>query len=110
MFRDIIPLYNKTRNYLTQKPYSNEKIKINFACPTLLNGWDLNKEEANLGVILLKDEKILFRNNESILQKKYLTLTIGIQIQIIIIRKWNINCCRDQNKMLPKVFFFKVKD
>lgn len=54
---NVIPLYNKTRNYLTQKPYSTQKIKLNFECPTLLNGWDSNKEQANLGVILLKDEK-----------------------------------------------------
>lgn len=39
-------LYNKTRNYLTRKPYSEEKFKLNFESPTLLNGWDKNKETA----------------------------------------------------------------
>lgn len=39
----IIGLYNKTRNYLTKKPFSEAKIKINFEAPTFLNGWDLNK-------------------------------------------------------------------
>lgn len=53
----IIPLYNKTRNYLTKKPYSTEKIKINFDCSTLLSGWDLNKEKNNLGVLFIKDDK-----------------------------------------------------
>jgi len=52
---EIIPVYNKARNYLTQKPYSTEKFKINFDCATLLGGWDLNKETANLGVLLEKN-------------------------------------------------------
>lgn len=32
----ITPLYNKVRNWLTRKPYSTEKIKLNFDSPTLL--------------------------------------------------------------------------
>ena len=51
----ITPLYNKVRNRLTRKPYSEEKIKLNFNNSTLLNGWDVNKESANLSVILRKD-------------------------------------------------------
>ncbi len=49
--------YDKVRNYLTKKPYSNdEKIKVNFESPDLLNGWDQNKEATNLWIILRKDE------------------------------------------------------
>ena len=40
---EISSLYNKVRNYATQKPYSEAKIKLNFENSTLLNGWDLNK-------------------------------------------------------------------
>jgi CRISPR-associated protein Cpf1 len=50
-----IPLYNKVRNYLTQKPYGTEKFKLNFENSTLLDGWDLNKEADNTAVILRKD-------------------------------------------------------
>ncbi|MCR5260500.1 MAG: type V CRISPR-associated protein Cas12a/Cpf1, partial [Candidatus Gastranaerophilales bacterium] len=50
---EIIPVYNKIRNYLTKKPYSEEKIKLNFDCPTLLGGWP--NENANLGIIFKKD-------------------------------------------------------
>ena len=32
----VVPIYNKTRNYLTQKPYSPEKIKINFDNPAYI--------------------------------------------------------------------------
>ncbi|MBS1781727.1 MAG: type V CRISPR-associated protein Cas12a/Cpf1 [Bacteroidetes bacterium] len=51
----LIPLYNKVRNYATQKPYSEEKFKLNFENSTLLDGWDVNKEEANTSVLLRKD-------------------------------------------------------
>lgn len=51
----ITPLYNMVRNYLTRKPYSTEKIKLNFDNSTLLDGWDLNKESDYTSVILRKD-------------------------------------------------------
>ena len=51
----ITPLYNMVRNYMTRKPYSTEKIKLNFENSTLMDGWDLNKEQANTTVILRKD-------------------------------------------------------
>lgn len=53
----ITPLYNMVRNYVTQKPYSVDKIKLNFRNPTLLDGWDLNRETANTSVILRRDGK-----------------------------------------------------
>ncbi|MDQ3072721.1 MAG: type V CRISPR-associated protein Cas12a/Cpf1, partial [Bacteroidota bacterium] len=40
----LTELYDKTRNYLTRKPYSVEKYKLNFENSTLMDGWDLNKE------------------------------------------------------------------
>lgn len=53
---DIInPLYNKVRNWLTRKPYSTEKIKLNFENAQLLDGWDKNKETVNTSVLLRKD-------------------------------------------------------
>lgn len=53
---EITPLYNKCRNYLTRKPYSEEKIKINFDNSQLLNGWDVNKETDYRTVLLRKEE------------------------------------------------------
>lgn len=50
----ITPLYNMVRNYMTRKPYSTEKIKLNFENSTLMNGWDLNKERDNTTIILRK--------------------------------------------------------
>lgn len=50
----VTPLYNKVRNWLTKKPYSTEKIKLNFASPTLLSGW--TNPQASSCVILSDDE------------------------------------------------------
>lgn len=47
--------YHAFQNYLTKKPYSREKIKLNFEKPQLLTGFDQNKESGKGGVILRKD-------------------------------------------------------
>lgn len=68
MLDQITPLYNMVRNRMTQKPYSEEKIKLNFDTPTLLNGWP--DAQANSGAIL-KDDKGLYYL--AILDSKYRT-------------------------------------
>ena len=50
-------LYNKVRNYLTQKPSDVKKFKLNFESPLLANGWDQNKEMINNAILLFKDGK-----------------------------------------------------
>jgi hypothetical protein len=44
--------YDLIRNYLTKKPYSLDKWKLNFDCSQLLSGWDVNKEPEKHGAIL----------------------------------------------------------
>ena len=51
----LIKIYNKTRNYLTKKPYSIEKYKLNFENSTLADGWDRNKESDNTALIFKKE-------------------------------------------------------
>lgn len=50
----LIPLYNKVRNYATQKPYSKEKFKLNFENSTLLSGWAA--EYSTKGGLIIKKE------------------------------------------------------
>lgn len=47
----VTPLYNKVRNWLTRKPYSTKKIKLNFENNgNLLNGWvDSETEKSDNG-------------------------------------------------------------
>lgn len=49
---------------LTQKPYSEEKIKLNFENPSLAEGWDISLEPKRKAVILRKYLDIKNRLNE----------------------------------------------
>lgn len=53
----VTPLYNMVRNYMTRKPYSQKKIKLNFENPQLLGGWDANKERDYASILLRRDGK-----------------------------------------------------
>ena len=68
----LTPLYNKTRDYLTKKPFSVDKIKINFDNATLLAGWDVNKEKENLAVLLEKQGQyylgIMYRKHNKLFE------------------------------------------
>lgn len=100
---EIVPLYNKVRNYVTQKPYSIEKVKLNFARSTLLAGWDKNKETANLGIILEKDEQYYL----GIMNSKYNKIMEQAPEAVTgsVYRKMIYKLLPGANKMLPKVFF-----
>lgn len=101
---EIIPIYNKTRNYITQKPYSIEKFPLTFNCPTLLDGWDLNKEERNLSILLEKDGYyylgIMNKKDNKIFRK-----LPEPQSNEQIYKKYEYKLLPGPNKMLPKVFF-----
>ena len=62
----VTPLYNKVRNWLTRKPYSTEKIKLNFENPVLLKGWP--NPEANSSAIFKDGDNSFYLailNNEN---------------------------------------------
>ena len=53
---EIVPLYNKVRNFVTKKPGEVKKVKLNFECSSFLNGWatDFGTKDAH---IFIKDNK-----------------------------------------------------
>lgn len=100
-------LYNMVRNYVTKKPYSIEKVKLNFNRSTLLDGWDKNKETANLGVILIKDDLYylgIINHNCSKVIENAPTACESNRYQ-----KMEYKLLPGPNKMLPKVFFSKKR-
>lgn len=103
-----IGLYNKVRNYLTQKPYSTEKFKLNFENSTLLDGWDLNKETYNTAVIFRNGEYfylgIMDKNHKKILQN-----IPDADDSEPCYEKMVYKLLPGANKMLPKVFFSKSR-
>ena len=79
-FETLVPLYNKTRNYLTQKPYSDYKFQLFFGNTQLLDGWDINKEEDDLCTLLRKDGRYylgLFYEKTSAREMAELTDAVG---------------------------------
>ena len=103
----ITPLYNKVRNYATRKPYSDEKIKLNFENSTLLDGWDVNKESDNASVILRKNGLYYL----GIMNKKYNKIfkPENIKNDGECYEKMDYKLLPGANKMLPKVFFSKSR-
>ena len=95
-------IYNKVRNYVTRKPYSTEKIKLNFQNATLLAGWDLNKERDNYSVILRKDGLFYL----AIMTKSDTRVFESIpEVEGPFYEKMEYKLLPGPNKMLPKVFF-----
>lgn len=102
-----ISVYNKVRNYLTRKPYSTEKIKLNFDNSTLLDGWDLNKEDANNSLILMKDGLFFL----GIMNRKHNKIFKNVPPykEGAFYKKMIYKLLPGANKMLPKVFFSKSR-
>ncbi|MDR0486573.1 MAG: type V CRISPR-associated protein Cas12a/Cpf1, partial [Elusimicrobiota bacterium] len=109
---NLTPLYNRVRNYLTRNPYSDVKVKLNFENPTLLDGWDKNKETDNTSVLLRKDGlyylAIMSRGHNKIFESD--SVYIAGDISIPSYEKMDYKLLPGPNKMLPKVFFSKKGD
>ncbi|KIX20262.1 hypothetical protein SY27_14115 [Flavobacterium sp. 316] len=97
----VTPLYNMVRNYVTQKPYSTEKIKLNFENAQLLNGWDANKEKDYLTTILKRDGNYFLAIMDKKHNKTFQQFTEDDENYEKIVYK----LLPGVNKMLPKVFF-----
>ncbi|MCB4763108.1 MAG: type V CRISPR-associated protein Cas12a/Cpf1, partial [Sulfurovum sp.] len=101
--RETTALYNKVRNYLSKKPFSREKFKLNFDSPTLLDGWDINQERANRSVLLIKDGKYYL----AIMRPKHTDVFSNAPKDNNgdFYKKINYKLVPEANKMFPKVFF-----
>ncbi|MCL1797461.1 MAG: type V CRISPR-associated protein Cas12a/Cpf1 [Eggerthellaceae bacterium] len=103
LMSDIVPLYNRVRNYVTQKPYSQEKFKLNFESPTLCDGWDINKESANMATLLRKDDLFYLAIMNPEHRKSFIDAPKATTGEIY--QKMIYKFLPGPNKMLPKVFF-----
>lgn len=109
---NIIPLYNKVRNYVTKKPYDLKKSKLMFDCSTLAAGWDRNKETSNLSLLFTKKGKYYL----GIVNKQFGGRVISDLDRFALpnedldgYKKVVYKYLPGPNKMLPKVFFSKSR-
>ena len=101
---EIVPLYNKVRNYITKKQLSAGKYKLMFENPTLADGWDYNKENDNTCVLFKKDNQYYLgimnaKRKPKINEQKFETDSVPCYKKMIY------KLLPGPNKMLPKVFF-----
>ncbi len=104
-YEEIVQIYNKLRNYLTKKPYSTEKWKLNFQNSTLASGWDKNKEADNFTVILRKDGKYflgLMRKGANKLFDKRYGSEFSQGLEKGKYEKMNYKYFPSPSKMIPK--------
>ena len=101
--------YDKIRNFATQKPYSQKKIKLNFNLPTLLNGWDINKEEDNASFLFIKDGQfylgIADKESRKIFDLNNSDMKSALNFEGEFYEKIQYKQVSGFNKMLPKVVF-----
>lgn len=102
--RLIIPLYNRIRNYVTQKVSEETKYKLMFNVPTFLNGWDKNKEKDNAGVIFIRDGLYYLGILNKSHKPNFVADGTGSPGDY---QKMVYKYLPGPNKMLPKVFFSK---
>lgn len=102
---DIDRLYDKVRNYITQKPYSKDKIKLNFDNPQLLGGWDKNKESDYRTVLLHKDSLYYLAVMDKSHSKAFVDAPEITSDDKDYYEKMEYKLLPGPNKMLPKVFF-----
>lgn len=102
---DIDRLYDKVRNYITQKPYSKDKIKLNFDNPQLLGGWDKNKESDYRTVLLRKDDLYYLAVMGKSHSKAFANAPEITSYDEDFYEKMEYKLLPGPNKMLPKVFF-----
>lgn len=104
VLEQIDRLYDKVRNYITKKPYSTDKIKLNFENPQLLAGWDKNKEKDYRTVLLRRDGFYYLAIMDKSYSKSFVNYPSGENSSW---EKMEYKLLPGPNKMLPKVFFAK---
>lgn len=103
---EIIPLYNRVRNYVTKKQLSAGKYKLTFENPTLANGWDYNEENKYKCVLFRKDGNYYLgimntKHKPNFKEQNFETESVPCYEKMIY------KLLPGPNKMLPKVFFAK---
>ncbi|MBI4947662.1 MAG: hypothetical protein HY840_14825 [Bacteroidetes bacterium] len=117
---DILALYNQTRNYITQKPYTLDKFKLIFENGSLLGGWSKNEEKVKAGVILRENNfyylAIIDSEDKSVFDNKNLYSNDGeFEKMEMLALKWKTltgkGYVRDfSDKYSSQVFDYKIQE
>ncbi len=88
-------LYKKAHNYITAKPYSQNKIKLSFGNPNFLKGWAKDSEVAHSAQLFIKDGNyflgVMNKDTKNEFNKEY-------------------NVPKDENDVITKVEYEQIKN
>ena len=103
---EIIPLYNRVRNYVTKKQLSAGKYRLTFENPTLANGWDYNEENKYTCVLFRKDGNYYLgimntKHKPNFKEQNFETESVPCYEKMVY------KLLPRPHNMLPKVFFSK---
>jgi len=104
---NFIRYYNAIRNFVTKKPFDDDKIKLNFESGNLLTGFDKNKESEKLGIFLRRDNKYFLgiinkEHNKIFDEKKYPELKGKATDRY---EKMELRLFPNPKRMIPKIVF-----
>ena len=101
----VISVYNRIRNYVTQKGYEPEKIRICFDKGTILTGWTTGDNYQYSGFLLMRNDKyylgIINTNEKSV--RKILDGNEECKDESDYIRI-GYHLINDASKQLPRIF------
>ena len=101
-FTSVDLIYNRIRNYVTKKPYSNKKIKLNFDNSSFMSGW-VNDYSIKSAIILKDNEGyylgIVDRTLSEDIQKTIRDITDTSDLKRII-----YDFQKPDNKNTPRLF------
>lgn len=105
VLQEIKFLYNRVRAFLTRKPFSTKKLKLNFGSSTLLSGWNTDNEKANRCTMLRKDGRnylVIFEKGQGeLFRDESMTLSKDEPYY----EKFDFNIFGDPVKSLPHTCF-----
>jgi len=100
----IVKIYNKTRNFVTKSLKQEKKIKLNFDCSVLMDGWTQSVEKTKNGMLFYdsdKDKYYLGIYNQNTKKESYQI------VENSSLKKMYLNMIPEPYKMLPHVCFSK---
>ena len=100
----IVKIYNKTRNFVTKSLKQEKKIKLNFDCSVLMDGWTQSVEKTKNGLMFYDseaDKYYLGIYNQNAKKETYKI------VESSSIKKMYLNMIPEPYKMLPHVCFSK---
>lgn len=103
-------LYDKCRNFLTKKPYSSEKIKLNFDNPLLGAGHDVNKESDYCSLFFRKDGLYYFAIMPKEHNKSFINTSELYNNEGDFYEKMRYRQIPEANRNLPKTIFSEKWD